>query len=160
MVGFLHRAAQVDDGGTSVWTAQPAADACADERRHRCGSAFHGRARQPCQCSDSRKKAVVHRVCRRYRMRRVRADREPKIGSFQPKTEGGRMTFRCSLSLAAVGILFCFFSNAYGQVSTAGLAGAVTDESKGVLPGATITAIDLSTGRNYVAITDERGLYR
>lgn len=48
----------------------------------------------------------------------------------------------------------------FGQVRTASLNGTVTDESKAVLPGATITATDLSTSRPYQAVTDERGEYR
>jgi hypothetical protein len=38
--------------------------------------------------------------------------------------------------------------------------GAVADEQKGVLPGVTITATDISTGRQYVGVSDERGEYR
>ncbi|HEV2983503.1 MAG TPA: TonB-dependent receptor, partial [Vicinamibacterales bacterium] len=46
----------------------------------------------------------------------------------------------------------------YGQ--EASLAGMVTDESKAVLPGATVTASDLATGRQFAGVTDERGQYR
>jgi hypothetical protein len=49
---------------------------------------------------------------------------------------------------------------AIAQVSTATLTGIVSDESKSVLPGATVTAIDLQTGRQYTSVTDERGEYR
>src|SRR5439155_16969107 len=48
---------------------------------------------------------------------------------------------------------------ALGQVSSASLNGSVTDESKAVLPGATVTATDLSTGRAYQAVADARGEY-
>ncbi|MEZ5416966.1 MAG: carboxypeptidase-like regulatory domain-containing protein [Vicinamibacterales bacterium] len=41
----------------------------------------------------------------------------------------------------------------------ASLSGSVTDESKGVLPGVTVTATDLATGRVATAVTDERGEY-
>jgi hypothetical protein len=57
-------------------------------------------------------------------------------------------------------LLFVVVSNASAQVSTAALTGAVTDESKAVLPGVTVTATDLATGRKYVAVTNERGEYR
>src|SRR5262249_43101359 len=40
------------------------------------------------------------------------------------------------------------------------VAGTVADESKAVLPGATITATDVSSGRTYEAVSDERGEYR
>src|SRR6185295_2537002 len=43
---------------------------------------------------------------------------------------------------------------------TAGtIVGSVTDESKAVLPGVTVTAKDVSTGRSYTAVTDVRGAY-
>jgi hypothetical protein len=40
------------------------------------------------------------------------------------------------------------------------LIGTVTDESKAVLPGVTITATSLETGRQLTAITNDRGEYR
>jgi Carboxypeptidase regulatory-like domain len=46
------------------------------------------------------------------------------------------------------------------QVSTATVNGTIADESKLVLPGVTVTATDLETGRQYVAVSDERGVYR
>jgi hypothetical protein len=50
--------------------------------------------------------------------------------------------------------------NATPQVSTATVNGTITDESKAVLPGVTVTATDLQTGRQYVAVSDDRGEYR
>jgi hypothetical protein len=40
------------------------------------------------------------------------------------------------------------------------IAGSVVDESKGVLPGATVTATAAGTGRTFAGVTDERGEYR
>ena len=40
------------------------------------------------------------------------------------------------------------------------LSGAVTDESKAVLPGVTVTAKDLATGRVSTTVTNERGEYQ
>src|SRR5688572_30832100 len=40
------------------------------------------------------------------------------------------------------------------------LIGTVTDDTKAVLPGATVTAASLETGRQLVAVTNERGEYR
>src|SRR5437870_7546308 len=48
----------------------------------------------------------------------------------------------------------------FGQGDTATLSGVVSDESKAVLPGATVTATSLATGRAFQSITDERGEYR
>lgn len=42
----------------------------------------------------------------------------------------------------------------------ASIIGAVIDETKGVLPGVTITATDIASGRQFTATTDERGEYR
>jgi hypothetical protein len=51
-------------------------------------------------------------------------------------------------------------AGAFAQVSTATVTGTITDESRLVLPGVTVTATDLETGRQYVAMSDERGVYR
>src|SRR6516164_2792094 len=40
------------------------------------------------------------------------------------------------------------------------IIGVVTDETKAVLPGATVTATNLETGAQSSAVTDERGQYR
>jgi hypothetical protein len=50
--------------------------------------------------------------------------------------------------------------DATSQVSTATVNGTITDESKSVLPGVTVTATDRETGRQYVAVSDDRGVYR
>jgi Carboxypeptidase regulatory-like domain len=47
------------------------------------------------------------------------------------------------------------FAQADGTVQ-----GSVMDESKGALPGATLTLTELTTGRQHVAVTDPRGEYR
>ena len=49
---------------------------------------------------------------------------------------------------------------AAAQVNTATVNGTITDESKAMLPGATVTASDLATGRKYVGVSDERGAYK
>ena len=49
---------------------------------------------------------------------------------------------------------------AAAQISTATVAGTVVDESKGVLPGASIVATDLETGRKYETVSDARGAYQ
>jgi hypothetical protein len=51
-----------------------------------------------------------------------------------------------------------FASTARAQ--EASIIGTVTDETRAVLPGATITATNLETGVQSVAVTDERGEYR
>ena len=40
------------------------------------------------------------------------------------------------------------------------LTGTVTDSTGGVLPGVTVTAVHEATGNTFVAVTDERGIYR
>ena len=40
------------------------------------------------------------------------------------------------------------------------LSGTVVDSTGAVLPGVTITAVNTATGNTFVAVTDERGVYR
>jgi hypothetical protein len=47
-----------------------------------------------------------------------------------------------------------------GVAQDASLVGTITDETKAVLPGVTVTAINLETGVESVAVSDERGDYR
>src|SRR5262245_1319637 len=42
----------------------------------------------------------------------------------------------------------------------AAVIGVITDETKAVLPGASVTATNLETGRQASAVTDEKGQYR
>jgi carboxypeptidase family protein len=51
-------------------------------------------------------------------------------------------------------------ASAMAQVSTSTVNGTITDESKSVLPGVTVTATNVQTGRQYVAVSDDRGVYR
>ena len=48
---------------------------------------------------------------------------------------------------------------AYAQVE-ATIVGSVLDESKAVLPGVTVTATAVGTGRQFVDVTNTRGEYR
>ena len=47
---------------------------------------------------------------------------------------------------------------AHAQEAT--LLGAVKDNTGGVLPGVTVTAVNEASGISFVSVTDERGLYR
>ncbi len=47
----------------------------------------------------------------------------------------------------------------YGQ-QQATITGSVVDQSRSVVPGVTVTATEISSGRQYVAVTDEHGEYR
>ena len=47
---------------------------------------------------------------------------------------------------------------AYAQEAV--FTGTVTDSTGGVLPGVTVTALLEATGNTFVAVTDERGVYR
>jgi len=46
------------------------------------------------------------------------------------------------------------------RAQDASVIGTVTDETKAVLPGATVTAVNLETGAQMSAVTDDRGQYR
>jgi hypothetical protein len=62
---------------------------------------------------------------------------------------------RVSCTLA---VMFLFASPAAAQDAT--MNGVVMDESKAVLPGASVVATSRSTGRVFDAVTNERGEYR
>src|SRR5947207_9571782 len=47
---------------------------------------------------------------------------------------------------------------AYAQEAT--FTGTVTDSTGGVLPGVTVTAVLEATGNTFVAVTDDRGIFR
>src|SRR5687767_6256501 len=47
-----------------------------------------------------------------------------------------------------------------GYAQEATLTGTITDSTGGVLPGVTVTAVHEATGNRFVAVTDERGIYR
>ena len=62
---------------------------------------------------------------------------------------------RCVLALAFVALSALAFAQ-----TGATILGSVTDESGGVLPGVTVTATEVNTGRQYMAVTNEQGDYR
>jgi hypothetical protein len=70
------------------------------------------------------------------------------------------MRFRRLLIALAAATALGVLTNAEAQINTATLNGIVSDESKGILPGATVTATDLETGRKYVSVSDNRGNYQ
>jgi hypothetical protein len=47
----------------------------------------------------------------------------------------------------------------HAQTTTGSISGTVTDESKAVLPGATVTVTNTQTGASRTIVTDERGRY-
>ena len=47
-----------------------------------------------------------------------------------------------------------------GYAQEATVSGTVTDATGGVLPGVTVTALHEASGNTFVAVTDERGVYR
>lgn len=57
-------------------------------------------------------------------------------------------------------IVLALFGMCYAEVASAQvqatILGVVTDESGAILPGVTVTATDLASGWEHVAITDER----
>lgn len=55
---------------------------------------------------------------------------------------------------------FVVLSAGIAAAQEAAVSGVVTDESKGVLPGATVDATDLASGRQFAAVSDTAGRYR
>ena len=60
----------------------------------------------------------------------------------------------------ALALVVMLAAVAHAQGNTATVNGTVVDESKAVLPGVTVTASDLDTGRRYSGVTDERGTFQ
>jgi hypothetical protein len=56
--------------------------------------------------------------------------------------------------------VFLFLTPSLARAQDASVIGTVADETKAVLPGATVTATNLETGNQSTAITDEQGQYR
>jgi len=67
-----------------------------------------------------------------------------------------------NLQFSLLALLMIFgLSNAFGQGSTsATLSGRVSASDGGTLPGATVVAVELSTGTQYGTVTDPNGFYR
>src|SRR5258708_16528072 len=65
----------------------------------------------------------------------------------------------CKSLALGIALALCGGGQVFAQ-EAASLVGIVTDESRGVLPGVTVTVTEVSSGRQYVAVTDERGEYR
>ena len=66
---------------------------------------------------------------------------------------GVRVVWYCLAALLWLG-------SGVAAAQEASIVGSATDETKGALPGVTITATALDTGRVFNAVTDERGEYR
>jgi carboxypeptidase family protein len=60
------------------------------------------------------------------------------------------------------GIVFMFATllAAPAAAQQASIVGTATDETRAVLPGVAVTAVELSTGAQFMSVTDERGEYR
>ena len=65
---------------------------------------------------------------------------------------------RLGRRLVVLSALLLFPALVSAQEAT--LTGTVTDSTAGVLPGVTVTALHEATGNRFVAVTDERGVYR
>lgn len=74
---------------------------------------------------------------------------------------GGSSGWFLSVCLIGVCVLTGLPARTAGaQVATATVQGEVTDETTGVLPGVTVTAVNEQTGVSRFTVTDERGWYR
>jgi len=63
-----------------------------------------------------------------------------------------------TLTLASTLVVLLWCTRAFAQQAT--ISGVVTDETKAMLPGVTITATNLATGTQLTAVADERGEFR
>ena len=69
------------------------------------------------------------------------------------------MARRQRLALSAILLLVLAADRLGAQSTTAGVRGTVKDSSGGVLPGVTVTATHVETGRQRVGVSDARGQY-
>lgn len=70
---------------------------------------------------------------------------------------GRRFVSNCVLALS---LIASSVATGSAQVATATIQGEVSDETKGVVPEVTVTALNEQTGVSRFAVTDERGFYR
>jgi hypothetical protein len=73
---------------------------------------------------------------------------------------GGHQWRRVRVIVAVLSFLTVGALARAGQETDAGVAGTVTDESKGVMPGVTVTATSSSLQGSRVTVTDAQGRYR
>jgi hypothetical protein len=64
----------------------------------------------------------------------------------------------CRIHIAVLVLSLVTATAAFAQDGS--ISGTVLDESKGVLPGVTMTATNLATGRQYMAVSTDQGSYR
>jgi len=72
--------------------------------------------------------------------------------------EGLNMSCITRVSIAVAFMLTVSGASAFAQ--DASIAGTITDDTKAVLPGATVTATNLATGGSSVTVSDAQGQYR
>lgn len=95
--------------------------------------------------------------------------RVPLVGASRKEAEGARMeklmtrrrpwTIRAVLAPLFLNLTL-FVAVASGQATTASITGTVTDETKGNIPGVSVTAKNLETGISRTVVTDGRGEYQ
>jgi hypothetical protein len=71
---------------------------------------------------------------------------------------GRRATADWKLSILLLLLLF-LTPNTYGQMNTADITGDITDPTGAIVPGATVTALQIPTQRKRTALTDDAGQY-
>src|SRR5688572_29683112 len=64
------------------------------------------------------------------------------------------------LAVTVLGFAVLLACPALTHAQDAIVNGTVTDQTGGVLPGVTVTALNDATGNTFVGVTDERGSYR
>src|SRR5262245_44392515 len=76
--------------------------------------------------------------------------------------EGGRANVSFDLARRVVVITLCLTgaTNAFAQGGTGTLTGTVVDSSGAAIPGATITATEVNTGTERMAVSDDVGVFR
>src|SRR5262249_787227 len=129
---------------------------CRPVRRRRQSARAH-RRRARCASGDESRRAVRPEGAAPVGRRKDRPHRSERSHALATSAVGGHMQMLRGLVVAI--ILLATPSTVLAQTDGT-VHGIVADESRAVLPGATLTLTDLNTGRQYTAVSDVRGDYR
>jgi hypothetical protein len=66
---------------------------------------------------------------------------------------------RGTATLPTFALVLCLATVAFGQMNTADVTGIVIDPSGGIVPHATVTALQVATQQKYTSVTDNEGQF-
>jgi hypothetical protein len=118
---------------------------------------------------DFERQAASTHIVASYVSRVCAATRSPRVWSHSCSLrdrllttidDQGDLDMRANRSVSIAVFLFVALMAGVASAQQATIVGVVTDESKAVLPGVTVTVSDVAKGTQVVVVTDARGEYR